>query len=375
MLDLSEIRGQLDELDTQLVELLEKRMKICADVAEYKIANGKEVLDREREQSKLNSVAEQAHGTFNKQCVRDLFVQVMAMSRRLQYGILAGHGMGKKMPLESVDKLPTAGCRVVYQGVEGAYAQAAMLEYFGDGVENYHVERWQDAMEDVAGGNADYGVFPIENSTAGSVVDIYDLLNQYDTYIVGEQIIKVSHALLGVPGAKIEDIKTVFSHPQALAQSAQFIDAHGWKTQKLLNTAVAAQKVLEDGDKSQAAVASSYAGKLYGLEMLAEGINDKHVNSTRFVVVSKKNIYRKDAGKVSICFVLPHEKGTLYNTLSNFSHNNLNLTNIESRPLGDRNWEYRFFADFEGNLQDEAVCNALTAIASESVDFRILGNY
>lgn len=375
MLELSEIRGQLDELDAQLVELLEKRMELCAAVAEYKIANGKEVLDRERESQKLDKAEALAHGAFNKQCARDLFVQIMAMSRRLQYGILASHGKSMQTELMPVEKLPVEQCRVVYQGVEGAYAQAAMLEYFGEKVENYHVERWEDAMEEIAKGKADYGVFPIENSTAGSIVDIYDLLMKYDMHIVGEQIIKVSHALLAVPGTRIEDIQTVYSHPQALAQCAAFIQKRGWEGKPLLNTAVAAQKVLKEGNKSQAAVASSYAGKLYGLEILAQDINDKNVNSTRFIVVSRQSIYSKDARKVSIAFTLPNEKGTLYNLLSNFSYNNLNMTNIESRPLGERNWDYRFFADFEGNLEEETVCNALTAIASEATDLKILGNY
>lgn len=375
MLDLSKIRDELDVLDAQMVQLFEKRMELCADVAEYKIANGKEVLDTEREKQKLEKVQELAHGENNKQCVKDLFVQIMTMSRRLQYGILAEHGMGMCLEPQMVEELDTQDCRVVYQGVEGAYAQAAMVEYFGEDVENYHVERWQDAMKDVAEGKADYGVFPIENSTAGNIADIYDLLMRYNTHIVGEQIIKVHHALLAVPGAKMEDIKCVYSHPQALAQTAEYIDRHGWKSSPLLNTAVAAQKVLKDGDKSQAAVASVYAGHIYGLDVLEESINDKNVNSTRFIVVSGKNIYHRDASKVSICFVLSHEKGTLYHTLSNFSYNNLNLTNIESRPLGERNWEYRFFVDFEGNLKDESVQNALTAIASEALDFKILGNY
>lgn len=375
MLDLEKIRKELDELDTQFVQLLEKRMELCADVAEYKIQNGREVLDREREKQKLDRAEAQAHGEFNKQCARDLFVQVMAMSRRLQYGMLAEHGMDAGLPFEMVEELPVKDCRVVYQGVEGAYAQAAMLEYFGENVENYHVERWQEAMEDVAENRADYGVLPIENSTAGSVTDIYDLLVQYDTHIVGEQIIKVSHALLGVPGSRLEDIQTVYSHPQALAQSASFIEEHGLEKKELLNTAVAAQKVSEEQDKTQGAIASVYAGKLYGLELLAEGVNDKNVNATRFVVVSNKKIYRREASKVSICFTLPHEKGTLYNTLSNLSYNNLNLTNIESRPLGDRNWEYRFFVDFEGNLKDKGVRNALTALSNEVVDLKILGNY
>ncbi len=375
MLDLLKIRGELDELDAQLVQLLEKRLKLCEDVAAFKIETGKPVLDRERESQKLDRAEEQAHGDFNKKCARELFVQIMSMSRRLQYGLLREKGMGHEHAFTKVDALPIQNCKVVYQGVEGAYSQAAMWQYFGEDVDSYHVEKWQEAMEDIASGKADFGVFPIENSTAGSVTDVYDLLVEFDNTIVAEQIIPIRHALLGIPGTKLEDIRTVCSHPQGLMQSAKFLDLHGWEKLPVLNTALAAKKVLTEGDKTQAAVASSYAAKVHGLEILQDEINDKNVNSTRFIIISKKKIYKADANKISICFALPHEKGTLYNIMSNFIYNDLNMTKIESRPLGDRNWEYRFFIEFEGRLEDDAVENALTAIASEAVDLKILGTY
>lgn len=375
MLDLLEIRDKLDKLDTQLIQLLEERLKLCEDVAQFKIETGKQVLDREREKQKLDKAGELAHGEFNKKCARELFVQIMSMSRRLQYGLLRKNGMGHNDSFTKVNGLPVQNCTVVYQGVEGAYSQAAMWQYFGEDVNSYHVEKWQEAMEDIACGKADYGVFPIENSTAGSVTDVYDLLVDFDNTIVGEQIIPIRHALLGIPGTKPNEIKTVYSHPQGLMQSSKFLDAHGWEKLPVLNTALAAQKVLADGDKTQAAVASSYAAKVHGLEILQDEINDKNVNSTRFIIVSNKKIYRSDAGKISICFALPHEKGTLYNIMSNFIYNDLNMTKIESRPLGERNWEYRFFIEFEGRLEEDAVQNALTAIAAEAVDFKILGTY
>lgn len=375
MLDLLKIRGELDELDAQLVQLLEKRLKLCEDVAAFKIETGKAVLDREREQQKLLKAEELAHGDFNKKCSKELFEQIMSMSRRLQYGLLREKGMGCEHGFSKVEKLPLADCTVVYQGVEGAYSQAAMWQYFGEGVDSYHVEKWQEAMEDIAVGKADYGVFPIENSTAGSVTDVYDLLVEFDNTVVAEQIIPIRHALLGIPGTKLEDIRTVYSHPQGLMQSAKFLDAHGWEKLPVLNTALAAQKVLKDGDKTQAAVAGSYAAKVHGLEILQDEINDKNVNSTRFIIVSNKKMYQADAGKISICFALPHQKGTLYNIMSNFIYNDLNMTKIESRPLGERNWEYRFFIEFEGRLEDDSVQNALTAIASEAVDLKILGAF
>ncbi|MCI8371632.1 MAG: prephenate dehydratase [Lachnospiraceae bacterium] len=375
MLDLSKIREELDELDTQFTQLLEKRLELCKDVAEYKIETGKPVLDREREKEKIARAEEQVQGDFNKQCARALFVQMMSMSRRLQYSLAAKSGLGMKLPFTEVEELSKENCRVVYQGLEGAHTQAAMWQYFGEEVECYHVKHWNDVMKDIADGKADYGVLPIENSTAGSVIDIYDLLVEYDNTIVAEQILPIRHALLALPGTKIEDIQNVYSHPQALMQSAGYLNAHCWQQHEMLNTAIAAQKIVEDGDKTQAAVAGSYAAKVHNLEVLADEINDQSVNSTRFIVVTKKKIYRKHASKVSICFELPHEKGTLYNILANIIYNDLNMTKIESRPLGDRNWEYRFFIDFEGNLNEDAVKNALTAIDSEAINLKILGNY
>lgn len=375
MLDLGRIREELDELDTQFVQLLERRLELCKDVARFKIKTGKPVLDRLRESEKLERAQKQAHGAFNEQCVRELFVQLMAMSRRLQYGMLVQQENDAVHGFKMVEALPSDGCRVVYQGVEGAYSQAAMWEYFGENVENFHVEQWRDAMEEVAKGNADYGVFPIENSTAGSVTDMYDLLADFDNTIVAEQIIPIKHALLALPGTKIEQIEKVCSHPQGLMQTANYIMSHKWDTIEVANTARAARKVVEDAKPNQAAIAAPYAAKVHGLSILEKEINDKDVNATRFIVVSNQKIYQKQASKISICFALPHEKGSLYNALANIIFNNLNMTKIESRPLGDRNWEYRFFVDFEGNLQDVAVQNALASIDSMSAELKILGNY
>ena len=219
-------------------------------------------------------------------------------------------------------------------------------------------------------------MLPIENSSAGEVNDIYDLLEEYENYIVGEQIIKIQHALLGVPGTKLEDIRTVFSHPQALMQCAGYLNRHPqWKQISLSNTAVAAEKAAQDGDKSQAAIAGEITAKLYGLEILEMPVNDCRFNSTRFIIVTNRKMYEKDARKVSICFELPHVSGSLYNILSHIIYNDLNMCKIESRPIPERNWEYHFFVDFEGNLDDGAVKNAIRGIAEEAVNFKILGNY
>lgn len=375
-MDLQECRNQLDQIDKKIVELFEQRMTICGKVAEDKIRTGKEVYDGVREQQKLDAVEAMAHGDYNRIAVRELFSQMMTISRRYQYRLLTEHGKGIDLGFRELDALNLEGARVVYQGVEGAYSHAATLQYFGKDVDAYHVEQFEDAMQEVRDGRADYAVLPIENSSAGAVTDNYDLLVQYDNYIVAETFVAASHALLGTPDAELSDIRTVFSHPQALMQSSVFLGAHrDWKQISLENTAVSAKKVIQEGDKSQAAVASETAGRLYGLKVLQTAIQNNKSNTTRFMILSKDAVYRRDAGKVTISFELAHKSGTLYSILGNFIYNGVNMRKIESRPIPGRSWEYRFFIDIEGNLDDAGIRNALKGIAEEAQNMRILGNY
>lgn len=376
MLDLQQCRNEIDRIDSEIVRLFEERMKVCEAVAEYKIHTGKKVLDPEREKSKLESLCQKAHSEFNAMGIQELFQQIMAISRKRQYQLLTENGIENPERFHMVKKLPMKNVNVVFQGVEGAYSYAAMRAYFHDGINSYHVKTWRDAMEEVAGGRADYAVLPIENSTAGIVADIYDLLAEYRQVIVGEQIIRVDHVLLGVPGATLSDIRQVYSHPQGLAQCKTFLEANPqWKTVEEANTAGAAKRVCEEQDKTRAAIASREAGEVFGLEILAENICPNEKNSTRFIIVAKDPVYVEDAGKISICFELPHSQGTLYNMLSHIIYNGLNMTKIESRPIPGKTWEYRFFVDFEGNLRESAVINALRGLEAEANFLLVLGNY
>ncbi len=375
-MDLMELREQIDSIDKQIVELYEQRMDISRQVAEYKLGTGKKVFDKEREEEKLRKVKSMTHNDFNSHGIAELFEQIMSMSRKLQYQTLTEKGSIGRLPFIGVDRLDKEMARVVFPGAEGAYTQAAMEQYFGENVNSFHVDTFRDAMIAIDEGSADYAVLPIENSTAGIVNEIYDMLVEFENYIVGEQIIKIEHCLMAVPGTRIEDIKTIYSHPQSLMQSARFLQGHtSWKQIGMNNNAFAARKVAEDKDKTQAAIAGIHAAKTYGLEILEKGINQSVTNSTRFIVVTNRKIFLKDAGKVSICFELPHESGSLYHMLSHFIYNNLNMNKIESRPIEDRNWEYRFFIDFDGNLADGAVKNALRGLREEARNMRILGNY
>ncbi len=375
-MDLKELRVQIDEIDSQLVKLFEDRMEVSAQIADYKISTGKKVFDRQREKEKIEAVKSLTHSEFNSIGVEELFSQLMSMSRKLQYAKLASQGASLRLPFIQIDSLDKGNCRVCYQGAEGAYSELATKKFFGDDVNCFHVDSFRDAFGALEDGSADYAVLPIENSTAGIVSEIYDLLTEYENYIVGEQIIEIRHCLLGLPGAQISDIKTVYSHPQSLMQSARFLADHSSiKQVSMKNNAFAARKVADDKDKTQGAIASANAADVYGLEILQEGINQAESNSTRFIVVTNQKVYLKDAKKISLCLEIPHEAGSLYHIMSHFIYNNLNMTKIESRPIEDRNWEYRFFIDFDGNLEDSAVKNALRGLREEAKMMKILGNY
>ena len=376
MTDLHECRKEIDEIDDQILRLFEKRLKACEDVAQYKIRTGKQVMDSGREKEKLASLGGRAHGAFNSLGIQEVFQQIMAISRKRQYQLLTANGVEEKRDYEMVDHLPLKDVSVVFQGVEGAYSYAAMRAYFPEEIRSYHADTFREAMEEAASGRADYAVLPIENSTQGIVTDIYDLLTEYQLHIVGEQVIPVDHVLLGLPGTSLENIRTVYSHPQALSQCRLFLEEHSeWKPVKTENTAASAKKIKEEQKTSQAAIASRAAGELFGLDILAENICHNDRNVTRFIIVSRKPVYEKKARKVSVCFELPHSSGSLYNMLSHIIYNGLNMSRIESRPIPGKTWEYRFFVDFEGNLEDSAVKNAIRGLEAEANRMRVLGNY
>ena len=265
--------------------------------------------------------------------------------------------------------------KVVYQGVEGAYSHIVTKKLFPDiNIEN--VNTFEDAIKEVLDGNALYCVVPIENSSAGIVTDVYDLLLKKDVVIVAEYDLHISHCLLGTKDADIEDIKTVYSHPQALMQCASYLREHtDWSQVSFLNTAVSAKKVKGDNSKEQAAIASELSANIYDLKILDRSINRNSNNTTRFVVLSKEKIFSESSNKLSLILELPHEKGMLYNILGIFVLNGLNLVKIESRPIPEKTFEYRFFIDIEGNLNSPNVSNVLEILKEKVPFLKVLGNY
>lgn len=376
MATLEELREKLDGIDDQIAKLYEERMKVCEDVGRFKVGAGRKVFDRQREHEKLLDVVSKVNGEFNKKGIQELYAQLMSMSRKLQYQQLVEAGALGRLPFIEMESLDKQNVRVVFQGGEGAYSQAAMKKYFPDNENNFHVTTFREAMEAIEEGAADFAVLPIENSSAGAVNEVYDLLVEFENYIVGETFLPIENTLAGLPGTTLSQIERVYSKAEALMQTSRFLEKHGdWQQISVSNTAAAAKKVLKEQDHSQAAVCSAYAAQVYGLSVLAEDINDETNNVTRFIIVTNQKIFTPAASKISICFELPHQSGSLYQILSHFIYNDLNMTKIESRPVEGKSWEYRFFVDFEGNLEQPGVKNAIRGLREEARNLKILGNY
>jgi chorismate mutase/prephenate dehydratase len=374
MIDLQESRKKIDEVDRRMVELFEQRMKLAMDIADYKRSAGKPIYDAAREEEKIATLTALTESEFNKRAIADLFKQIMSLSRRLQYTLLDNLESLGLTPADAV--IAAKDTRVGFFGEKGSYTEQAMLEYFKSEVSGMAMETFGEVMQAVKDESVDFGVLPIENSSTGTLSDIFDLLAEYNNFIIGEHLVKIEHSLWGIPGAKLSDIKKVYSHRQGLLQCSGFLKSHPEIRQlERGSTAGCARFILEEKDITQAAIASRRAGEVYGLQLLSDSIHDEANNSTRFIIISNKKMYQKGSERTSICFELPHKSGSLYHMLSHFIYNNINMTKIESRPIPGKAFAYRFFVDIEGGLEAPAVKNALHCIKEEAIEMKILGCY
>lgn len=378
MNELEKNRDIINEMDGQILACFEARMEAASRIAEYKRQNNMAVLDAKRENELILSRLEQLQNKELQAEARELFRKIMELSRRYQSRLLAGGDAAGHYVEEILSKIrPRAqgDFTVGYQGVPGSYGEQAALEYFGEKTFRRY-ETFEKVMKALSAGEVHYGILPIENSSTGGIIEVYDLLRKYGTYIVGEHKLKVEHCLLGLPGTCTGDIQEVFSHPEGLAQSREFLGQHEkWQQQTCLNTAAAAQMIAEGGDKTKAAIASRRCAELYGLEVLTRGVNFNKNNYTRFIVVSMELETDESCNKISTYFSLPHVSGSLAGVLNEFSGGGLNLMKIESRPMYNKSWEYFFYIDFEGNLSQKAVQEVLARVAAGASYFEVLGNY
>ncbi len=349
--------------DRELVRLVKRRMDLAGEQA---------VTERERDL--LTEEMQRMAAGPEREAVQEVLDQTLALAGRRE---LAGEEEpGTDHGFTAVDELNRQGVKVVYQGVPGAYSHQASRAFFGEDASVCPVPTFEAAVAEIDAGAADYAVLPIENTTGGVVGDVLDLQMKYPCHTVAELDLPIHHVLLGIPGADLSQIDAVYSHAQGLAQCSSFLEHHrDWGQIPTGNTAASAKLLAEEGNPHHAAIASAMAGEIYGLAVLQEDIANSRTNTTRFIVVTQRKIYRRGARKIRICFECRHTTGALYRILGNFTFNSLNMTKIESRPIPGRRFEYRFFVDFEGNLEEAGVKNALNGIRAETSLCRILGNF
>lgn len=373
-MDLLDLRKEIDKIDEQLIPLLLKRMNISQQVAKYKVERGIPVLNAEREQQILDNVAEKCGEQGDT--IKTVFSATMDASRALQHKIIGG---GKQLRetitnAMSDEKLTAEGQAVACQGVDGAYSGVTANRLFPNSPVKFY-KQFEDVFEAVNKGDAKFGVIPVENSTAGSVHESYDLIMKYRFYVVGAYDLKIEHCLCAREDTKYEDIVEVYSHPQALSQCNNFLKNFDFTGVNFTNTAAAAKFVAESGKNNIGVICSELAAKKYGLRILKRNIQNNNNNRTRFIVISRELLIDKDADKISLIFSAPHTTGSLYRVLGRFSMAGLNLTKIESRPIENEDFSYHFYVDVMGSVRDESTLDLVCALSDELPEFEFLGNF
>lgn len=370
---LEEKRKKIDELDQELVRLITERLEVATEIGFYKKEKGMKILDRSREeeviQKNLGRVTNETFAPY----VESLLEKLMSVSRDAQSDIV----IENRTHISAIIKMPVISEKVAkpivaYGGVKGSYGEQALIQYFGE-VEERSFKNFVEVIDAVVGGQADYGVLPIENTSTGGILEVERLLERDNVYIVGETIVNVAHCLLGL--GEIGDIKTVYSHVQGFEQSREFLREYDFKEVPYFNTAISAEFVAKSGDVSLGAIASRRAAEVYGLKILKENINYNLENYTRFVIIKKTVELEKDYDKISIQVVVEDSEGSLLRVIQSITENRLNMVKIASRPILGKPFEYIFSIDFNGNLGEKRVKKALNEISENSILMNFKGNY
>lgn len=376
-MDLKELRGQIDEIDDQLVKLFCQRMDIAAQVAQYKKEQGLPILMPAREREKLQDVSQKA-GPEMAGYTRTLYTMLFELSRSYQSKLFGGSQALYNSITKAIDSTPKLfpqSAMVACQGVEGAYSQLACEKIFANPMIMYF-KTFDGVFQAIDQGLCQYGILPIENSTAGSVTKVYDLMIQHNFYIARTFRLKVDHNLLANPGAKLEDIQEIYSHEQAINQCSSFLHSlKGVNVVPVANTAVAAEMVAASGRKDVAALSSRSCMELYNLKNLAASVQDKGNNRTRFICISKNMEIYPGSDKTSIMMVLSHKPGALYKVLARIYSLGINVTKLESRPIPDREFEFMFYFDLETSIYSDQFAELMCELESLCEEFKYLGSY
>ncbi|MEG1967125.1 MAG: prephenate dehydratase domain-containing protein [Clostridia bacterium] len=376
-MEIEELRAQIDQLDEQLVKAFDARMRVALQIAEYKQENGLPVCNPAREREVLNRQVA-AVPTDMAMYTKLLYHTIFDLSKSWQQRFLckkAALSNHIALALQNTPKLFPKQASVACQGVEGAYSQQACEKLFAL-PQLMFCKRFEGVFQAIESGLCRYGVLPIENSSYGSVTEVYDLMRKHRFSIVREARLKIDHRLLALPGTKIADIREVVSHEQALGQCGAFLK--GLKDVKITvceNTAAAAKLVSASASKHIAAIASPACAALYGLEVLKTDIADSDSNFTRFICISKELEVYPGANKMSLMLNVEHKPGALYGMIARFAALGLNLTKLESRPIAGTDFEFMFYFDLDASVYDEAALQLLSELDAGPESFTFLGSY
>lgn len=371
-LNLDAIREKINAIDEKLVALFEERMETVSEVAAYKKQHNMKVLDSSREKEVITRAVSRLHNKDLETYLRFFMDDLLTLSRQYQLSRLSKEH--KPFPCR-LGRTIRPGAVVGYYGSPGSYSEEAAISHFGREFARKSCMTFDEVVSSLLKHDIDIGVLPVENSSTGIIAAAMDLIRDNRVFITGEHIVRICHHLLVVPGAKLEDIKTVYSHQQGLEQSSLFLKQHPWEQIAYNSTASSAELVGRLGDKTKAAVASGSSAHLYGLEILVPNIHYNQDNYTRFIMIEREPVVNENCNKISIVMDIAHKPGALYAILRLFNERSLNLLKIESRPIIGKPWEYLFFFDFEGNLMDARVKELLDCLEDSAHDFRVLGNY
>jgi len=377
-MELSELRNEIDGIDRELVALFKKRMNVSAEVAEYKRQNGLPVLDASRERALLSKISEMSGEEFEEYS-RILYSTILDVSRSYQHSKLDTESpLFNEITdaLENTPKIFPQRSLVACQGVEGAYSQIAAERLFA-APDIVFFSNWEKVFDAVQSGMCRYAVIPIENSTAGSVKRVYDLMISRRFKIVRTVRIKIDHNLLTLPGVELSEIREIVSHEQAISQCSAFLSALGpnVKITRVENTAKAAEMVATSGRRDLASLSSRSCASQYSLSVLRSSVQDNGNNHTRFICITNKTEIYPGADRTSLMVVTPHKPGALYRMLSKFNALGINLLKLESRPIPDRDFEFMFYFDLEVSVYSPKLAQLLSELERECEEFSYLGTY
>ncbi len=367
-MDLDALRKEIDSLDRVILSSFEKRMELCRSVALYKKENGMQIFQGDREKAIIKKVQDSSPEDL-KGAAAALFTEIMDISKCLQQqALLKDRSLPESVPLDLSYK-GKIGC----QGTAGSNSEAAAKKIFPDNEIVFYSE-FKDVFRAVENGDIKFGIVPIYNSTAGSVTQNYDLIKLHNVYISRTVKVEITNCIAARDSTRPEDIKKVYSHPQALKQCSEYLSSGSFEPVEAANTATAA-KFISECSEPCAVICSESCAKMYGLKILKKNISNVVPNYTMFICISKEFTLSEDAKTISVSLELPNVMGSLYRLLTKFFINNMDLEKIESRPVADGSFDVRFFLDFAGNVNDPKVRSLLIELEDELDDFRFLGNY